>query len=317
MNVYLTFDVEIWCDGWKDLDTKFSKNFQRYVYGHSVQGDYALPKTLEILARHHLTAIFFVEPLFAGRFGVEHLATILDLIRPGGHDIQLHLHPEWSDEIRPIPFPSAARKRQHLAYYTLKEQVALIRLGLSLMQQAGCGGLTVFRAGSFACNADTYRALSECGISLDSSLDDVFEMSGADLRGRLDFSRPQQFEGVSIVPISIFRDGMGGKRHAQIGACSFPELREALDAAYRLGVADFTILSHNFEMLKPGTQEPDSIVVRRFESLCAYLASERTRFRVGAIRAPTIDDVPRPMPSVAMSATLQRHAEQLLRRLYA
>jgi peptidoglycan/xylan/chitin deacetylase (PgdA/CDA1 family) len=315
VNVYLTFDVEIWCDGWKDLDTKFSRSFQRYIYGHSAQGDYALPKTLETLARHQLSAVFFVEPLFAGRFGIEHLAIIVDLIRSGGHDIQLHLHPEWSDEIRPLPFPGAARKRQHLAYYTLEEQVALVRLGLSLMEQVGCSGLTTFRAGSFACNADTYRALHQCGIPFDSSLDEVFEVSGADLRGRLDFTRPQEFEGVSILPISIFRDGMGRMRHAQIGACSFPELREALEAAYRTGIGDFTLLSHNFEMLKPGTSKPDTIVVRRFESLCAYLASDPARFRVGAIKAPTIDHVPRPTPSVSVFATLRRHAEQLMRRL--
>src|SRR5439155_3769979 len=139
-------------------------------------------------------------------------------------------------------------------------------------------GLSAFRAGSFACNADTYRAIGECGIAFDSSLDEVFEMSGADLRGRLDFTRPQVFEGVSILPISLFHDGMGRVRHAQIGACSFRELREALEAAHRAGVADFTVLSHNFEMLKPGTSEPDTIVVRRFESLCAYLASDPARF---------------------------------------
>ena len=315
MNVYLTFDVEIWCGGWKDLDSRFSKSFERYVYGHSAKGDYALPKTLEILTSHRLTGVFFVEPLFAGRFGLRYLATIVDLIRSAGHDVQLHLHPEWADEIRPIPFPGAARKRQHLIYYSLEEQVTLLRLGLSLMTQVGCTSLTAFRAGSFACNADTYRALRRCGISVDSSLDEVFEVSGADLRGRVDFTRPQEFEGVSILPISLFRDGMGRLRHAQVGACSFPELRQALEAADRAGVTDFTILSHNFEMLRPGTTEPDPIVVRRFEALCAYLASDPARFHVGTITAPTIDDVRRPMPCVSVSATLQRHAEQLVRRL--
>jgi protein-tyrosine phosphatase len=78
----------------------------RALYGRSPAGDYALPKTLEILDRNGLKGVFFVEPLFAARFGVEHLATIVDLIRAGGHDVQLHLHPEWSDELRPLPFPA-------------------------------------------------------------------------------------------------------------------------------------------------------------------------------------------------------------------
>ena len=49
VKVYLTFDIEVWCGGWKDLDAKFPASFERYVYGRSSAGDYALPKTLEIL----------------------------------------------------------------------------------------------------------------------------------------------------------------------------------------------------------------------------------------------------------------------------
>ena len=45
---YLTFDIEIWCNGWNDLDRVFPASFERYVYGHSAHGDYALPKTLEL-----------------------------------------------------------------------------------------------------------------------------------------------------------------------------------------------------------------------------------------------------------------------------
>ena len=77
MNVLLTFDVEVWCDGWSDLDRNFKHLFPRYVYGRSRRGAFALPKTLEILDAHGLRATFFVEPLFAYRFGIEPLAEIV------------------------------------------------------------------------------------------------------------------------------------------------------------------------------------------------------------------------------------------------
>ena len=67
MRVFLTFDIEIWCDGWEALDERFPAAFQRYIYGRSPEGDYALPKTLEIMNRHGLLGVFFVEPLFAAR----------------------------------------------------------------------------------------------------------------------------------------------------------------------------------------------------------------------------------------------------------
>ena len=58
MNIYLTFDIEVWCDGWDALDERFPVAFDRYVYGRSAAGDYALPKTLEIMDRHGIKGVF-------------------------------------------------------------------------------------------------------------------------------------------------------------------------------------------------------------------------------------------------------------------
>lgn len=318
MNVYLTFDIEIWCNGWAELDGQFPASFERYVYGRSPKGSYALPKTLEILSRCGLHGVFFVEPLFAARFGIESLKEIVELIKAGGHDIQLHLHPEWADEIRPLIFEGAGVKRQHLSFYTLDEQCALIELGKKLLTEAGGGEAIAFRAGSFAANADTYRALNRCGIHLDSSLNLVHSDSGLDLRGKLDFSRPQRVEGVSILPMTVFRDGTGRLRPAQVGACSFGELRDALESAAIAGVEHFVLLSHNFEMMKQGRSEPDTIVVRRFEKLCEYLADNRDRYQIRTLQDHgdiAISDTDQLLPAAGLMATLQRHGEQALRRI--
>ena len=58
MNIHLTFDVEVWCKGWDALDSSFGGSFERYVYGSSRHGQYALPKTLEILNRNRLKVSF-------------------------------------------------------------------------------------------------------------------------------------------------------------------------------------------------------------------------------------------------------------------
>lgn len=319
MNIYLTFDVEIWCDGWQDLDGRFPSRFERYVYGRSRKGEYALPKTLEILDRHGLKGVFFVEPLFAARFGVEHLATIVDLIRAGNHDVQLHLHPEWTDEIRPLPIPGATRKRQHLSYYTVDEQTALIALGRDLLAQAGCSTITAFRAGSFASNGDTYRALRQLGIGIDSSLHGAHPDSANDLRQQFDIFHPLEFEGVRILPMTIFRDGLGRLRPAQVGACSFAELRDAIEAAAANQTEHFVVLSHNFEMLRQGRCEPDPVVVSRFEQLCAYLAEAKGRIAVSTLAHPPAAFRQPPHPPLAragLPATLRRHGEQAFRRIF-
>ena len=319
MKIYLTFDVEIWCDGWQELDARFPSSFDRYVYGRSAKGNYALPKTLEILDRYGLKGVFFVEPLFAARFGVEHLASIVNLIGASHHDIQLHMHPEWTDEIRPLLFAGAAKKRQHMSYYTLDEQVALISKGRELLAQVGYPDITAFRAGSFACDHNTYRALEQLGIGIDSSLHAVLADSGKDLRGQLDFFHPLEFERVRILPMTVFRDGFGRLRPAQVGACSFGELRDAINSAADNQMEHFVVLSHNFEMLKQGRSEPDELVVARFQRLCVFLDGQRGHIDVCTLSGPPPVIGTRPHPPLAragLPGTLRRHGEQALRRLF-
>ncbi len=316
MQILLTFDVEVWCNGWNHLDEAFPAAFDRYIFGRSRHGQYALPKTLEILSKHGLKGVFFVEPLFAARFGIEHLARIVDIILQAGQDIELHLHPEWSDEIDPPPLAKSDTKRQHLRYYTLEEQQQLIALGGKLLQQAGGGRPRAFRAGNFAANEDTFRALLANGLQFDSSLNSSMAGSGPDLRGRIDLDRVQQIHGIYSCPMSVFRDGLGKMRHAQVGACSANEIICAADNARTLGWSQFVILSHNFELLKPGSSEPDRLVVRRFDKLCSAIAERDTWTTAGFndlnwIESPTPPAVPRGQ----LTDTLLRYTEQLIRRI--
>lgn len=110
LNMFLTFDVEIWCGGWDGIETKFPEAFSRYVYGRSGKGDFGLPLILRLLSEHELQATFFVEPLFASRFGLGPLTEIVNLIRDAGQDVQLHVHPEWTDEARPPILATASHK---------------------------------------------------------------------------------------------------------------------------------------------------------------------------------------------------------------
>lgn len=314
MKVYVTFDIEVWCDGWSDLDGRFPAAFERYYFGRSAAGDYALPKTTEILNRHGLTGVFFVEPLFSARFGSGFLDTVVGLIAGAGHDVQLHLHPEWTDEIRPPILPDVSRKRQHLVHYTLDEQASLIATGRRLLEAAKGGPVDCFRAGSFAANRDTYRALARNGFVLDSSLNAGFDHAGGTIEGLHDFAGERTIEGVRCFPVSVFRDGFGRLRAAQVNACSSAELQRALlDAADR-GVEHFVIVSHNFDMLKPGSSEPDWFVVRRFEALCEFLAKHRPRFQVGPFSAGAGRAARESRPQVPAWATARRWAEQVARR---
>jgi hypothetical protein len=317
MKVHLSFDVEVWCNGWQQLDARFPAAFERYVYGRSPAGSYALPATLDILNRHGLQGVFFVEPLFSARFGAQYLQRIVRLIEDAGQQVQLHLHPEWTDELAAPPIADASRKRQHLTHYSLLEQTQLIGHGLALLRAQAQGAVTAFRAGSYAANLDTYRALEANGLQLDSSLNEVAPISGPDLPGGVGSSSVRPVAGVQVYPVSTFVDGLGRLRPAQVGACSLGEMTQALDCAAALGRRHFVIVSHNFEMLRPGSSAPDQVVVRRFEGLCRHLARHPGRFEVGGFASGTaaaLDPV-QTRPRTAAWATLQRLGEQAWRRL--
>jgi hypothetical protein len=315
MKVHLTFDIEVWCKGWQHLDQDFPAAFERYVYGKSTHGEYALPATLKILRQHGLRGVFFVEPLFSARFGAEYLGRIVRLIEDAGQEVQLHLHPEWTDELPAPPIANASTKRQHLCQYTRQEQTELIGFGLALLRGHTQAPLYAFRAGSFAANLDTYHALGACGLGVDSSLNPVFEISGADLPEREVTASSLHLGPVQVYPVTAFRDGLGRQRPAQVGACSLTEMRQALHSAEAQGRRHFVFVSHNFEMLRPGSSAPDMIVVRRFEGLCRYLAEHADRFDVCSFPAAgTTDAAPDTVPEASRWATLQRLGEQALRR---
>lgn len=319
MRVYLTFDIEVWCRSWETLDADFPWAFDRYVFGRSSHGSYALPETLNILARYGVHGVFFVEPLFAARFGTEYLARIVALIQDAGQEVQLHLHPEWTDEIRPRLIEDVSRKRQHLSYYTQAEQTILIGKGVEMLKEAGVAQVLAFRAGSFAANADTYAALSANGIHFDSSLNATSAVSAPDIQRERRVFTPCRIGDVSVYPITVFADGFGRARHAQVGACGSLELEQMLEGYAAAGMDDVVIFSHNFEMLRSGSCEPDFIMARRFKRLCQVVSQGRKYTSVGFHSATEIesDHQPATLPQSGLLATSLRYAEQAVRNLSA
>lgn len=314
VKVHLTFDVEIWCDGWKDLDRRFPEAFDRYVFGRSSAGSYALPATLEILNRHGLKGVFFVEPLFSARFGAEYLERTVRLIEDAGQDVQLHLHPEWVDEISPPPLVDVSRKRQYLSFCTKEEQTTLLQYGLTLLQRQTRNQIYAFRAGSYAANRDTYAALSAVGLSVDSSLNRAYAISGPDVVEQTSHCSAFQIDGISAFPVSVFVDGFGRVRPAQINACGFREMCRALESSAMNGRMHFVIVSHNFEMLRDGGCEPDRFVVRRFENLCCYLASQRDRYDVCTFPRGVMPTSDSGVARTTAWSTVLRLGEQAARR---
>jgi hypothetical protein len=268
------------------------------------------------LQEYRLTGVFFIEPLFSTRFGLDPLAEIIGLVQDGGQETQLHLHTEWVDESRQPLLDNITAKRQFLHYFSLQEQITLIRAGTQLINSAGGQHITAFRAGGFGCNRDTLRALAANRIPFDTSYNaSIFgPESGISPHGLL--VEPAECEGVYEYPMAVFSGGTRTLRHVQLTACSFREMEGLLWQALESRRKAFVILSHNFELLNESMSRPDEIVVSRFRKLCTFLDRHRDCFRVRGFKGltPALAGAQPPPLKSSMWKTGLRVLEQGMRR---
>ena len=318
LDVFFTVDVELWCDGWDNLDTKFARAFERYVYGPTSAGQYGLPYQLAVLGDHGLAGVFFVESLFSTRFGPEPLAEIVNLVLQANQEIQLHLHTEWVDEASTPLLDGVDKKRQHLRFFSLQEQTRLISIGKRLLEEAGVSAVSAFRAGSFGFNLDTMTALAVNGVPLDTSYNATLFGLDSGLMPGTAVVEPVECGGIVEYPMTVFVDGTGRLRHAQVTACSYSEMEGLLWRALEDRRQAFVILFHNFELLNRAKNAADQVVVDRFRRLCAFLDRNRESFRVRGFNGLQPQSVSR-QPAALVSPlwkTGVRMIEQLYRRKY-
>lgn len=321
LDVFITVDVEIWCDGWQDLDAKFPSAFEQYIHGKTPTGDYGLPFQLKVLADHGLRAVFFIEPLFSARFGQAPLQEIVGLLKDHGHELALHLHTEWVDEAKEPLLPGVTKKMQHLKYFSQSDQIALLRKGREMLVAAGVPEITSFRAGSFAFNADTLAALDAVGIPVDASYNATLFGPESGVAQGVALTRPTTFGNVAEYPMTVFDDGLKGLRHAQITSCSLSELQHILRRSAETQAEACVLLSHNFELLAPSKTRPDPIVVKRFEQFCKFLDSNRDVFNTTTFADANYSAVPplqsaQPYVHSNKLRTAGRYMTQAVRSLY-
>jgi hypothetical protein len=319
--VFFTIDTEVYplLPDWKETDLR--GDIARDIDGHTDCGDVGLEYQLRVLREYNIPSICFVEPLFTSAVGLDPLRRIVNLIKRYGHEVQLHLHSEW---LKHVP-KSIWNGDSHLyiSDYPEDQQAQLVALALRNLRAAGGEDISAFRAGGYIANSATLRALEQNGIFIDSSynfchLHEEFRRTSSPLL------QSTQIGNVTEIPVSWFSDWPGHYRHAQITACSLPEMKHALLQAARARLDSFVIVSHSFEMLmdrrtRIHRPQPDWTTIRRFHGLCEFLAANRDLFQVCTFRnLPGCISAQRPSQVILKSnvmRTARRFAEQGFRRI--
>jgi hypothetical protein len=144
----------------------------------------------ELLSRHGLTGIFFLDVYGSERFGESRYRELCDRLLEGGHSIQLHTHPDQVYD----------PKRRHMHEYSFEEQTSIIGEGIALMKEWTGDTPIAHRAGRYGANEDTLRALHAKGIDLDSS----FFYGRADCKLPFENTNaPFKANGVWEIPVTV------------------------------------------------------------------------------------------------------------------
>lgn len=285
MNVYLTIDTEMATGLYRALGKDSVREvFDRSIRCKTTTKDVGVGYQMDVLDRYGLKAVFFVDPMPALVFGVGIVREMVMPILERGHDVQLHLHSEW------LKYADGTflggRKGEDIKDFDLADQVALICYARDTLIEAGAPPPVAFRAGNYGANDDTLRALALNQITYDSSFCPGIQKSNCDIQLAASNFEPVAHCGVLEVPIGAIESHAKGRRHAQLTALSFWEMRDAIRYRQQAGFQFFTLVSHSFEMMSRDRRRANVVVAKRFERLCQALGQMQN------VRVSTYHDAP-------------------------
>lgn len=301
-NILLTIDTEL----------RWRPGLERGDWGRALATSYdpagvGVGYQLARLKQHDLRAVFFVDPMPALHFGIEPIRRMVRPILDAGQSVELHIHPQWASLSQ-----GQATRSFELNDYPEQEQLALIEQGCALLMEAGAPPPTAFRAGSYAANDATLRALAAAGLRYDSSHNGSQHPWPSAIALPPAQIAPVVREGIVEIPVTVIADPRG-YRHLQICAVSLSEMRAALRHATSNDHPVVAFASHSFELATRSGLRVNLTHVRRFEGLCSYLDAHRaqmpTRF-FGDLDLPGSEIAAQPLPR-NRPRTIRRQAEQL------
>ena len=286
INVFITVDTEHSIGGaFGDRNLKPVGNEKR-IWGKIVDKSFGIPLMMDIAEPCNIRLTFFVEVMNKFHFGKDETKQVCEYIMSRGHDIQLHLHPNYLN-FR-LNNPQEKAYSDLIGTYSLEKQIDLIKEGIEILVQTGVSRPIAFRAGCFGANEETLRALKAVGVFIDSSYNKAYvgDTCLLDNRGINDLACLNE---TWEFPITNFIESTKVRRNRfkplDINGVSFQEMRSVLNQAKEKGPYNITIIMHSFSFLKPydvqyNNVRPREDVIQRFKKLCEYLEKNVRFFEV-------------------------------------
>lgn len=235
--LFITVDVE---------DNYFDRPV--LMTGEGIGREYGVFGILDELDAHDLKATFFVNVYEKDRQPKGVVEGVVREIADRGHEVGLHTHPS----------PDLDFYRRPLFRLSRAEQAVVLRWGADLIARWTGEYPTSFRAGAYAVNDDTYRALDEVGIRLDSS---CFFPSPNNHNQREAVNAVHAAGKTIAIPVTtvLRADGAGNLSHRKLDLdwLSVEELNSALSHLMQNGAPAAMFMMHSFSFIQKQTRKPE------------------------------------------------------------
>jgi len=283
------------------------------LWGRIGAESWGLPRLLDELRDLGVPATMFVDVYGAASTARAAQEQACLLIKEYGQDLQLHTHPGLAFD----------PKREQLRDYSFDEQLQIVAFGRDRIRQWTGVEASVHRAGDWAANADTLRALHELDFAADFSASAWSRSCG--IPGAAHMGNGWQLiEGMLCAAGTCYRDRLTGRvRRMDLGGVSMAEIRDCIRGA----IDPLILTPHSFSLMRFNQARtrfrPDFDYVRRLRRYVRLVQEAGYRFlpaseaaadaRAKLERHPAMQ----PLPVSSLPASISGVAKSLAERARA
>ena len=191
--LYITITIDTENSQSAVIDGKWAKDT---MIGYCRGKNWGIRYIIKLFKQYNVVATWYLSIFEKYLFNEKLMADICELLMECKQDIQLHTHPIWLMD--PIE-----KKRVNMYQYSLEEQVYIIEKGIQDLYKLTGKKPIAHRAGGYGVNRDTFIAMKECGIKVDSSI--FYKNTNCKVQASGIKNKIADFMGITEIPVSIYR----------------------------------------------------------------------------------------------------------------
>lgn len=298
LRILITVDTEISLGGALEDPTKSPVGVGRRIWGDTSKGRYGIELLMDLLERYSMRGVFFFEPMARHLVPEAELKEAAQHIAERGHDVELHIHPEFKLDIDKVRRGEQTAPHPWLHSFDQSEQSAYFAEAMTELENWTGQRPTTFRAGSYATDAVGLDVCADKRLAMDSSYN-----LWAIQAGLCKLAPDPALNDVALLANGIFeipvtnlktRGPMSGLRPFELSSLNVSEMITAVEQLYEAGARTCCTMTHSFRLIRTTNVQyqnakPDHFNIRRFHALLRYLDAHRDRFTVCTYRDLPLD----------------------------